>query len=56
MSRQSIGIPGALGALIVLVWAVGWLALGWRDGPYHALLPVGLVLLLIQFGRRVASG
>jgi len=56
MSRQTIGIPGALGALVLLVWAVGWLAFGWHEGLYHALFPVALVLILIQVTRRVAGG
>jgi hypothetical protein len=56
LTRRTFGIPGALGALILLVWAIGWIGLGWHDGPYHALVPIGIVLVLIQFGRRVATG
>ena len=50
---RNVGILGALGAVIVLCWAVGWLVLGYHDGLYHALLPVGIVLILVQAVRRV---
>ena len=56
MTRQSFGIPGTLGVLVLLFWLVGWIVFGWHDGLYHALFPVGVVLLLIQFTRRVANG
>ena len=56
MTRQTFGIPGTLGLLILLVWAVGWIVFGWHDGLYHALVPVAVVLILVQFTRRVASG
>jgi hypothetical protein len=56
MSRQTFGIPGTLGALVLLVWAVGWLVFGWHEGLYHALFPLGVVLILIQVTRRVATG
>jgi hypothetical protein len=51
--QRNLGILGALGMVIVLVWAVGWLMLGYHDGLYHALLPVGVLLILIQAVRRV---
>ena len=56
MTRQTFGIPGTLGVLVLLVWLIGWIVFGWHDGLYHALFPVGVVLLIVQFARRVASG
>ena len=51
--RRNLGVLGALGAVIVLAWAIGWLVLGYHDGLYHALLPVGVLLILVQAVRRV---
>jgi len=56
MTRQTVGVPGALGALVFLVWAIGWLVLGWDDGEFHILLPVAIVLMMVQFGRRIVAG
>lgn len=51
--RRNLGVLGALGVVIVLAWAIGWLVLGYHDGLYHALLPVGVLLILVQAVRRV---
>jgi hypothetical protein len=51
--RRNLGVLGALGVVLVLAWAIGWLALGYHDGLYHALLPVGVLLILVQSVRRV---
>jgi hypothetical protein len=56
MTRQTFGVLGALGFLIVIVWAIGWLVLGWDDGTFHVLLPVGIVLMMAQVARRVVAG
>jgi hypothetical protein len=50
---RNVGILGALGAVIVICWAVGWLAFGYHEGLYHALLPLGLVMIVAQAVRRV---
>jgi hypothetical protein len=55
MTRQSLGAPGALGFLVLIVWAIGWLVLGWDDGAFHVLLPVGIVLMLAQVARRLVA-
>jgi hypothetical protein len=55
MSRHSIGVLGALGGFILLFWLVGWLLFGLRDGAYHLLFPIGVVLLVAQVVLRVAS-
>ena len=54
--RQSIGIVGTLALLTLMVWAIGWLFLGWHTGFFHALVPVAIVLSLIQVTRRVSAG
>ncbi|MGQ0647132.1 MAG: hypothetical protein ACT4P7_06145 [Gemmatimonadaceae bacterium] len=55
MSKLHFGIPGVLGALILLVWAIGWIFLELRDGLYHLLVPIGAVLILSQVVRRIAA-
>ena len=51
MTRQTFGIPGTLGVLVLLFWLVGWVVFGFHEGLYHALFPIGVVLLIIQFTR-----
>jgi hypothetical protein len=53
--RDRIGILGVVGILILLVWAVGWLVLGWHTGLYHLLVPLGIFVIAVQMVRRVAA-
>ena len=53
MSRDTFGVLGLLGILVLVVWAVGWILLGMHEGPWHVLFGVGVVLLLLQVVRRV---
>jgi hypothetical protein len=43
-----------MGAVILAVWLVGWLAFGMHDGLWHALVPLGGVMLIAQGVRRIA--
>jgi hypothetical protein len=52
LTRQTLGIPGLLGALLLLVWVVGFLLLG-MHGLFHLLVPVAVVLILMQGVMRV---
>ena len=52
LTRQTLGIPGLLGALLLAVWAVGFLLLG-AHGLFHVLVPVAGVLIIAQGIRRV---
>ena len=52
ITRQTLGVPGFLGAILLLIWAVGFLLLG-MHGIYHVLVPVALVLIIFQGVRRV---
>jgi hypothetical protein len=54
-TRLHLGVPGVLGALIVVAWFVGWVFLDLRDGPYHLLAGIGAFLMLFQVVRRVAA-
>jgi hypothetical protein len=54
-TRLHFGIPGVLGALIVVAWFIGWVFLDLRDGPYHVLVAIGAFLMLAQVVRRVAA-
>ena len=51
--RDTVGVPGLLGLVILVVWAVGWILLGMHEWPWHVLFPIGVVLLLVQVVRRV---
>ena len=52
LTRQTLGIPGLLGALLLVVWVVGFLLLG-MHGPFHLLVPIAGVLIVMQGIRRV---
>jgi hypothetical protein len=54
LTRHTLGIPGLLGALLLLVWLVGFLVLG-MHGIFHVLVPIAGVLILAQGVRRVDS-
>lgn len=56
LSRQTVGPVGALGALLLLVWAVGFFAFGVHGGGWHVLVPAGIVLMIVQGVRRVSVG
>ena len=43
MMQQRFGVPGFLGIIILVVWAVGWVAFGLHDWPYHFLFPAFLL-------------
>lgn len=53
MLRQRFGILGTLGAILLIVWAIGFLVLGFHDGLWHVLFPVGGVMLIVQGVLRV---
>ena len=53
LSRQTVGILGPIGALLLVVWAVGFLALGVHGRGWHVLVPVGLALVIAQAVLRV---
>lgn len=55
MARLHYGVPGILGLCILMFWAVGWIFLGWHNGLYHLLVPIGAVLILSQVVRRIAA-
>ncbi len=54
LTRQTLGIPGLLGALLLLVWLVGFVVFK-AHGVFHVLVPVAAVLILAQGVRRVAA-
>ena len=47
-----MGILKVLGALIILVWLVLWLAVKITSGMIHLLVVLGLVMLVIGFLKR----
>jgi hypothetical protein len=55
LTRQTMGIFGLLGALLLLAWAIGFLVLGMHGPLYHLLVPAAAVLILVQGVRRVNS-
>lgn len=55
LSKATAGVAGLLGAIVLVVWAVGFLLFGVHAGGWHLLVPVGLVLVIGQGVRRVAD-
>ena len=55
MLWHRFGILGILSALLIVVWAVGFVAFGVHDGTFHLLLLVGIVAGVAQWVRRVAA-
>ena len=53
LTRQTLGIPGSLGALALLAWVFGFLVLGVHSPMFHLLVPIAGVLILAQGIRRV---
>ena len=53
--RRNVGILGLLGIFILLVWLIGFVVFGLHEGLYHALVPVGIVLLIAQATVRLSS-
>ena len=53
--RQNVGVLGAIGILVLLFWLVGFVGFGLHAGLYHALVPIGVVLLIAQATRRLAA-
>lgn len=47
-----MGILKVLGALIILVWLVLWLAVKVTSGLIHLLVLLGLVMLVVGFLKR----
>lgn len=52
---QRFGILGIVGVALLVVWAIGFLVLGWHEGVWHVLVPLGMALCVVQGVRRVAS-
>lgn len=55
MFFHRFGIPGILGILLLVIWAIGFFLLGMHNGLFHVLFPVGVLLLIAQGVRRVAA-
>ena len=54
LSIQTVGVLGALGVLLLLVWAAGFFFYGVHAGGWHVLVPVGILLVVAQGVRRVS--
>lgn len=55
MLRERFGILGVLAALLIAIWAIGFVAFGVHDGTFHLLFLAGVVLGVAQWVRRVAA-
>ena len=55
MLWHRFGILGLLGALLIVVWVVGFVVFGLHDGLFHLLLPAGIVCLIVQYVRKLAA-
>ena len=52
ITRQTLGVPGLLGAILLLAWLFGFLIFG-MHGLFHVLVPVAALLIIVQGVRRV---
>ena len=52
LTRQTLGLPGLLGAILLIAWAFGFIVLG-MHGIFHLLVPVSALLIIGQGVRRV---
>lgn len=50
---RTIGIPGLLGAVLLVAWAFGFLVLGLHGTLYHLLVPIAGLLIIVQGVLRV---
>jgi len=53
LTRQTMGIPGLLGAILLIGWAFGFIVLGMHGPLYHLLVPVAGLLIIGQGIRRL---
>lgn len=53
MTLRTIGVPGTLGVILLLVWLVGWTLFGAHANGFHLLVPIGAFLIILQGVRRV---
>lgn len=54
MLWHRFGLLGLIGFLILAVWLIGFVFLGFHDGLFHVLFPLGLVCCIAQYIRRLA--
>ena len=50
---RTVGVPGLLGAILLVVWAFGFLILGVHGSTYHLLVPLAGALIILQGVLRV---
>ena len=55
MFMHRLGILGLIGALLLVVFAIGFAFLGVHDGLFQVLFPVGVLLLIAQGVRRIRA-
>jgi hypothetical protein len=48
LTRQTIGIPGLLGVLLLAAWAFCFLVLGMHGTLFHLLVPIAGLLIIVQ--------
>lgn len=53
LTRGTLGLPGFVGALVLLTWAFCFLVLGVHGTLFHLLVPLAVLLILMQGVRRV---
>jgi hypothetical protein len=53
LTRQTLGIPGLLGVILLLTWLVGFLVLGVHGKLFHLLVPLSGLLIIAQGVRRI---
>ena len=53
LTRQTLGLPGLLGVILLAAWLVGFIVFGIHGPMYHLLVPVAGLLIIGQGIRRL---
>jgi len=48
LTRRTLGIPGLLGAIVLLAWAFCFFVLGVHGTLFHLLVPLAALLIITQ--------
>jgi len=55
LTRRTLGVPGFLGAILLVAWAFCFIVLGVHGTLFHLLVPVAGLLIIAQGIRRLST-
>jgi hypothetical protein len=53
LTRQTMGLPGLLGVIVLAAWLIGFVVFGIHGPLYHLLVPLAGLLIIGQGVRRI---